>query len=737
MKHRVCLSILVLSFAFLAILAVPVDAQVATSFAQLNGTVRDASGAVVTRAAVALHEVDTNQTYSAVTNDAGFYALPNLSPGRYGLTVEFPGFAKYSQSGIVLRVGQTGTIDVALTLSTHGEEVNVTAEVPLIEPARTEISQVIETRQINSLPISGRLFTDFALLTPGVATGRTSLQSTITEFEVTRVSFAGMRDLSNEVTVDGADTINTVTGSQRATPPQDAVSEFRVVNNSFGADSGRALGGIVNIVTKSGTNDLHGSVYNYFQNNDTDARSLLTLPQYDTLRQNQFGATLGGPIRRDRTFFFANFEGQRRAESPTYPTSLVGDLGLINAAKVAMGLAPESLDLLKTRNHDNGIVKIDHQIRARTRLSLRYNVEDGHDLNLLVGNTLDGGGIGAPSSGHDAFLRDQSLVGTLTTMLQPSLVNTALVQVARRHYDFPGSTGQPNLDIPNTLLFGHNFGVFDYIGESRQQVSDSLSWVKSSHVVKFGFDTNMVEDKVTWPGFTPMRIVLPGTNCLVQFANFVNPSANLSENQADAPCPLPPFLNGTPIVFWGAPIGSGPLVPGSLPPKIPTNWQNAYLPSLTEDFNVHLNHQYYGFFAQDQWKISPKFTLNYGLRWDFESGLSNVINPNYSSFAPRVGIAYAPNNKTVIRAGFGMFYDRYSMSFLFVMYPQRTVQIPGVVVPGTRKGADTAGWVLNQMTPGPAGFPADAAKTLILTGQLPPNYITGACPPSCTAGGTR
>ena len=144
MKHRVCLSILVLSFAFLAILAVPVDAQVATSFAQLNGTVRDASGAVVTRAAVALHEVDTNQTYSAVTNDAGFYALPNLSPGRYGLTVEFPGFAKYSQSGIVLRVGQTGTIDVALTLSTHGEEVNVTAEVPLIEPARTEISQRLE-----------------------------------------------------------------------------------------------------------------------------------------------------------------------------------------------------------------------------------------------------------------------------------------------------------------------------------------------------------------------------------------------------------------------------------------------------------------------------------------------------------------------------------------------------------------------------------------------------------------
>ena len=726
---------LVLTAALLA-LAVRADAQVASSFAQLNGTVRDASGGAVPRAVVKLRDVDTNQGYSVITNDAGLYTLPNLAPGRYGLTVEYPGFAKYSQTGIDLRVGQTATLDVSLTLASHGEEVNVTAEVPAIEPARTETSQVIDTGQIESLPISGRLFTDFALLTPGVATGRTSLQSTITEFEVTRVSFAGMRDLSNEITVDGADTINTVTGSQRATPPQEAVSEFRVVNNGFGADSGRALGGIVNIVTRSGTNNLHGSVYDYFQNNDTDARSLLTLPQYDTLRQNQFGATLGGPVRKDRTFFFANYEGQRRAESPTYPTTLVGDLGLINAAKVAMGLAPENLNLLKTKDSDNAIVKVDHQLSASNRLTVRYNVEDGRDLNLLVGNTLDGGGIGAPSSGHDAFLRDQSLVGTVTSPLKPNLVNTALVQYARRHYDFPGTTGQPNLDIPNTLLFGHNFGVFDYIGESRQQGSDSLSWVHGAHVVKVGFDSNWVQDKVTWPGFTPMRIVLPGTNCLVQFANFVNPSANLQENPADGPCPLPPFLNGTPIVFWGAPIGNGPLVPGSLPAAIPTNWKNAYLPSLTEDFNVHLNHAYYGMFAQDQWKLSPKVTVNYGLRWDLETGLDNVINPDHRNFAPRIGIAYAPDNKTVIRAGFGIFYDRYSMSFIFVMYPQRTVQIPGVVVPGSRKGADTAGWVLNQMTPGPAGFPADAAKTLITTGQLPPNYITGPCPPSCTAGGT-
>ncbi|HEX5226728.1 MAG TPA: TonB-dependent receptor [Bryobacteraceae bacterium] len=716
-------------------LNVPAGAQVATAFAQLNGTVHDPTGAAVATAKITLRDLGTNQTFTTASNDMGFYVFPNLPTGNYELTAEYAGFSKYTRSGITLRVGQTATADIDLSIAAAGEAVTVTGGVAPIEPTKTEISQVIETKQIDSLPISGRLFTDFALLTPGVATGRTSLQSTITEFEVTRVSFGGMRDLSNEVTVDGADTINTVTGSQRSTPPQDAVSEFRVVNNSFGADYGRALGGIVNIVTKSGTNKWNGALYDYFQNNAMDARSLLQpAPQPDVLRQNQFGIELGGPLVKDKTFFFVNYEGQRRAESPTYPASLVNNLGFINAAKSALGLEPENLNILRTLDHDNGIIKVDHAFTSNTRLSVRYNIEDGRDYNLLVGNTLDGGGIGSPSSGHNAFIRDQSLVGTLTSVPSPSLVNTILAQWGRRHYDFPGDSGQPNLDIPNLLMFGHNFGVFDYIGESRAQFSDTASWVKGSHVIKFGVDTNFLFDKVTWPGFTPMRIVLPGLNCLVQFANFVNPAASLAENPALGPCPLPPFLNGTPIVFWGAPVGNGPITPGFQPPPIPTNWHNAYVPSLTSDFNVHLNHSYFGTFAEDQWRITPKLTLNYGLRWDYEAGLDNEINPDYKNFAPRVGIAYSPDSKTVIRAGYGVFFDRYSLSFVFVTYPQRPVVIPGVNLPGIRYGSSTAGWVLNQLTPGPAGFPADAAKTLLLTGQVPGQYITGQCPPSCTAG---
>ncbi|MFZ0910345.1 MAG: TonB-dependent receptor [Candidatus Acidiferrales bacterium] len=761
-------------FAILALAAILSTANSSfaqASFAQLNGTITDESGGAVAKASVSVREMNTNLSYTTTTGDAGFYVFPKLEPGRYELKISFTGFANYTQTGLVLTVGQSATINVALKIASKGEQVVVTSEAPVIEPTRTEVSQVIDTKQIDSLPISGRLFTDFALLTPGVATGRTSLQSTITEFEVTRVSFAGMRDLSNEVTVDGADNINTATGSQRSTPPQEAVSEFRVVNNSFGAEYGRALGGIVNIVTKSGGNDFHGSIYDYLQNNATDARSLLQpAPEGDALRQNQYGATVGGPIKKDKTFFFVNYEGQRRGESPTYPTTLIEpvatndaanplttNLAIIDAAKAALGIAPENLGILKTKDNDYGIVKIDHQFNADNHLSIRYSVEDARDLNQLVGSTLDGGGIGAPSSGHNVFLRDQSLVGDISSTLKPNLVNSFLAQWARRHYNFPGTTGEPNLDIPNTLLFGHNFGVLDAIYESRAQFTDSLAWVKGNHVAKFGVDVNYVENFVIWPGFTPMRIVLPGINCLVDFANsvidatsptgpFIPSALNDGQCPTSGGIPMAPGpnatdpLDGVPIVFWGDPVGSGTVMPGFEPPAIPTNWQNAYLPSQAVNFSETLNHSYYGFYAQDQWRLTPKFTVNYGLRYDFEAGLSKQINPDYKGFQPRIGFAYSPDTKTVIRAGFGLFDDRYNLSFLFITQPQRPNTIPGETLPGIRQGADTATWVLNQLSPGPPNpggqviFPAQAAATLIASGVVPPEYLTGSQFQTVTAG---
>ena len=763
--------ILWMTVVMAAMLAPRASGQATISFAQLNGTVVDTSGRTMARAAITVRELTTNQSYNGFTNDTGYYIVPNLSPGRYELTVDSKGFAKFTQTGLVLSVGQTATVNVTMKVAVAGETVVVTSEAPPVEPTRTEISQVIDTVQIQQLPTNGRQFVDFALLTPGVATGRTSLQSTFTEPDVTRISFGGMRDLSNAVTVDGADYIDEGTGSQRATPSQEAVSEFRVVNNSFGSEYGRALGGIVNVVTKSGTNDLHGSIYGYLNNKAWDSRSLLQTSAFDQYRRGQFGATLGGPIRKDKTFFFANYEGQRLGESPTYPFTLVGNAALgvpdnlptINAAKAALGLAPENLNAIKTLDNDKGFIRLDHQFNESNRLSIHYDITDARDLNVLVGDTLDGGGIGAPSDGHNTFLRDQSLVGTLNSTLSSDLVNTFLMQYARRTYNFPAVTGQPNLDIPNTLSLGHNFGTFDALNESRVQASDSLALVKGNHYWRFGADTNYIRNFVIWPGFTPMRIILPNVNCLVDFANYVNPTAGVASVPGDGPCPTaaiapPDFgfpppgtvgpnpndpLNGVPIVFWGSPVGSGPIVPGSLPPVIPTTWNNAYVDP--QDFYVRLNHSYFGFFGQDQWRITPKLTFNYGLRWDFETGLTQIIKPDYRGFQPRVGFAYSPTKHTVIRTGFGVFDDHYNMTFLFVTYPQREVVIPGVAQPFVRQGNSTATFVLDQLSfdalglPYPNGSPVptpwQAAKNLILTGQTPPNFGTGPPGSFVTASG--
>lgn len=692
--------------------------------AQLNGTVTDASGGVVVGASIVARNTATDATFTATSNGSGFYAIANMRPGTYELKVSSSGFANFTQKGIVLTVGQVATVNVGLQVAAKGETVVVTSEAPIIEPTRSEISQVVATQQVETLPTSSRVFTDFALLTPGVATSRTSLGTTFTEFEVTQISFGGMRSFSNEITVDGADFVNAASGIQRATPPQESVQEFRVVNNSFGAEYGRAVGGIVNIVTKSGTNDIHGSLYEFFQNSATDARSLLQpapLPHF--LRQNQFGGSLGGPIVKNKTFFFMNYEGKRSAQSPTYPPDLVSNIQLIDQAKALMGLAPEGCTaalntcfpgfggvpanitqaqafgflqgFLKPGNDDFGFARLDHQITTNNRLAIRYNVEDIRALNELVGNTLDGGGIGVPSGGRNLFVRDQAIVGTVNTVLSSNVVNTVLAQYARRHYQFYGATGQPDFSVLNDLELGHNFGTNDRLFETRGQLSESVSWIKGNHIMKFGVDGNWLSSLETYPGFTPTRMLIPGITCLANFAEFFNgllgsgayPTAGTGLDAAAAGCAVPED-NGVVFTYLGTPLPTDPnacIIPNPCSPTVtPANplngggfpnstWANAYPPGFIDRYNRLIDHGYWGGFAQDQWRIRPNLTFNYGLRWDFESGLAQYVNTDYNGFQPRLGIAYSPDSKTVVRAGFGIFFDRQNLTFFFVPNTQKIV----------------------------------------------------------------
>jgi outer membrane receptor protein involved in Fe transport len=735
---RLCVLFIVFAFTQFA-------AAQAISNAVLNGTVTDAGGRTVANAAVTIRSLDTNQTFSAAANETGYYAVPSLPPGRYEISVTARGFGKYTRTGVDLTVGQTATINVGLKVAAVNESITISTEAPILETTRTEISQVIETQEIQSLPISGRLFTDFALLAPSVATSRTALGTTFTEFEVTQISFGGMRSFSNEITVDGADFVNTLSGVQRATPPQDSVQEFRVVNNSFGADYGRALGGIVNIVTKSGSNDFHGSVYDYLQNSALDARSLLQpAPLPHSLRQNQYGGTLGGPIRKNRTFFYLNYEGRRSGHSPTYAPDLANNIANIDQSKIYLGLSPEGCNLppaqctgspfsylnsvLKTVNNDYGFGRIDHQINTNNRLALRYVVEDARDGGELIGNTEDGGGIGSPSGARNLFIRDQSLVGTLDSVLRPNLVNTVLGQYSRRHYNFPGATGEPDLSIVNDLEMGHNFGTYDAIYESRVQGSESLSWVKGNHVAKFGFDANYVWSYNNYPGFTPERILIPTLDCLYAFADTVSllTAGTYGTVPGATNCPLGPQADGVAFLYWGVSVPRTGFVNGYVPSPATgggfgSGWPNAFPTNQYSNFAYSLNHGYFGFFAEDQWRVTPKLTLNYGLRWDIETGLGSTINSDYRALQPRVGFAYAPDSKTVIRAGSGVFFDRNNLTFFFTTGNQKALPGyfcnppsadpgcagfgQGVKVPMIHNGAANGGWQLSA-DPGYPGTPS-------------------------------
>src|SRR5579872_1385778 len=484
---------------FLALLSSLAGGQTITGF--LEGKVSDKSGAVIPGARIDAVSTETGLSRGAVTNLAGDYRIGHLPVGNYKVTVEAPSFK--TQSGTVqLAIDQTATLDFSLEPSSVKEEITVTAEAPLVEPTRTSTDSVIGQQQIQNLPVNGRQFIDFALLAPGVIVGDTTSGSTDVIIEpVTKLSFAGQNIHFNFIAIDGADNTSTASGVQKTTPSEEAVREFRVINNTYGVEAGRAVGGIVNIITKSGTNDLHGSVYDYFRNDALDATSILAAPGLNKLQQNQFGATLGGPIRKDKTFFFGNYEGQRRYENPFYNSVILNDIAGINQFKTSFGLPTEQLNVTRQSNYDNFLLKLDHSFNERESGFLRYFFNDGRLTNVSPLN--DGSDL--PSGFKDNFLRDQSLVGSLSSVLTTHLVNQARAQYAHRTFDFPTDTTQPHLEVLNTFTAGVNRGNPDFYQESREEVSDNLVWESGKHSIGWGGDFSYVSTQESFPLFFPFE----------------------------------------------------------------------------------------------------------------------------------------------------------------------------------------------------------------------------------------
>src|SRR5579864_7319342 len=410
----------ILLLVLLAAIAPAAMGQAVT--ATLSGKIADSSGGSIAKATITISNTATGFSRSAQSSDAGEYSIPSLPAGDYKVVVEFAGFRGQTKD-ITLQVGQSAALDFTLSPGQLTEKIEVEATSELIEPTRTQVSTVITERQIVNLPVNGREFIDFALLSPAVSIGNTTSGSTDVIVEpVTKLSFAGQNIHYNFIAVDGADDISTASGIQRGTPPQESVQEFRVINSDYSTEFGRAVGGIVNIITRGGTNEWHGTVYEYFRNNKLDAINLLQASGAHVLRQNQFGAAIGGPIQKDRTFIFGNYEGQRRGESPFYNSAVLNNIASINSFKTTLFGLPAEPNLgsvLRTNDTDNGFLRLDHRFSDNETLFVRYFVNDGRLLNQSPLND----GFDLPSAFKNNFYRDQSIASTLVSVISPKLIN--------------------------------------------------------------------------------------------------------------------------------------------------------------------------------------------------------------------------------------------------------------------------------------------------------------------------
>jgi Carboxypeptidase regulatory-like domain len=630
--------------ALMVVLAtVPLAAQVVTVTVQ--GRVNDSSGAAISQATVTAVNAATGLSRGTSANAVGDYQIALLPPGDYTITAEKPGFQKVAKK-IHLDIGASGTLDFALSPGQVIAQVEVQDVGELAEPTRTMVSSVIDEQKIENLPVNGRQFIDFALLAPGVTIGDTTSGSTDVIIEpVTKLSFAGQNIHYNFVAIDGADNMSTASGIQKTTPSQEAVQEFRVINSDYSTQFGRAVGGIVNIITKSGTNRLHGSVYEYFRNDAMDAKNALAAG-FNKLRQNQFGATLGGPIQQDKTFFFGNYEGQRHVESPFYNSAVLANLNAINNVKVnVFALPAENLRVNRSLNYDNFLVRVDHTFTEREALFVRYFFNDQRGTNLSPLND----GFDLPSGFKNNNFRDQSLVGNLTSIFSTSLVNELRLQYAHRYFNFPTVSTQPHLEVSNVFTMGVNRGNPDLYTEGRFELVDSVTKTVGSHTFSFGGDFNHVNTTESFPLFYPFE------------GDFGSLSAFLGTDFVGAPHPFVIFFER----FDAASGFNEPTFNTSV-------YQGTSIaPAIRNQAEGTLGHTYEGLFIQDKWRATGNLTLNYGLRWQGETWPSAALNNPLKNFDPRAGFSYAlpGSHAIVIRGGGGLFHGMIPSPLLMCQIP--------------------------------------------------------------------
>ncbi len=619
------------------LLSIPAAAfgQARLTGADLVGVVTDQSGGVLPGATVTVANVETNVSRTVTTDGSGRYVVPALPPGTYTMRVELAGFAARTRNGVVLALGRSVAMDFTLELSAATEEVTVSANVPLVDVGRTEVSTVVSQQFIDNLPINGRNFIGFSVITPGVSTDKTPQQGASA---TSGLSFTGQRARSNNIMVDGLDNNDPVVGAVRAVFSQEAIREFQVLADSYSAEFGKASGGVVNIVTKSGTNSVRGNAFYYFRDDSLNAKNYFD--QFDVFgnavnldkapfHQGQWGATLGGPAKKNRSFYFLSAE-----RTSTKDSRLVTIDSQAAALLTSIGFPVETGNVPANTANSEVFGKLDHQWTSERSLTVRGNFAD-----ITRDGVDDFGGTVAKSLGSTQLRTDWGLSASETDVWSSRWLNELRTQFAHEDQTIQSldptcggacvslDQGGPTLEIAGVASVGRQRFTPQARINNRIQVLDTISYIAGSHHYKAGAEYNRVD--------TPSSA-------------------------------LPLHFGGRFIFSAIPPLGVVSALDGvrkGVPAAYVQGYGNPSFVGTTNDLSL---------FAQDEWRLG-RATIKPGVRYqrqfwsDYTYKVSDVGGTSFSypfpgdanNVAPRVALAYdlTGDGRASLHGSYGMFYE--------------------------------------------------------------------------------